>query len=103
MRKVSVEVQAEVLLPVRISMNVELRADDGAEVGKIVKALCERAERQFNDADVDDAVIKRATLSKPTDDLTQDFVDQLTAYVQERFEAGELKAKVIEQQTLDSR
>jgi len=82
MRKLNIEVEAVVLLPVKVKLGLLVRADDDANLDRIVKQFA-KGNLRTSKTDVDDVRIEAAEFD---DDLDAD--EPLAAHVEALLEGG---------------
>ena len=96
MRKLNIEVEAVVMLPVKVKFGLLVRADDDANLDRIVKQFA-KGNLRTGKADVEDVEIEAA---KVEDGLDAD--EPLAAHVSNLLEGGG-KMTVVASRVTDSR
>lgn len=96
MRKLNIEVEAIVLLPVKVKLDLLVRADDDAKIATIIRQFAQ-GKRRLSKADVEDVSVEAVAFD---DDLDAD--EPLEAHVSALLD-GERKLKVLSSGVTDSR
>jgi hypothetical protein len=96
MRKINIEIEALVLLPVRVKLGLLVRADDDANLESIVNQFTQ-GNRRMSKADIEDVEIEAAVFQ---DDLDDD--EPLETHVAEVLDGGG-KITVVSSRVTDSR
>jgi hypothetical protein len=96
MRKLNIEVEAVVALPVKVKLGLLVRADDDANLETIIKQFA-KSNLRTNKADVEDVEIEAVEFQ---DDVDAD--EPLAALVSNLIESGG-KIKVVASRVTDSR
>ena len=93
-RLVNATAEVEILMPVRVKVNLLIRADEDAKIGTVIKKWSKR--KTISDADIEDEIIQNIS-SVDGNDIENEIVENIIA------NGGNLKMKLIDYDVTDSR
>lgn len=96
-RKVNVSCDVIVNVPVKMTVDLLIRADEGANLDRLIENYFKRSKKSTNQADVEDVTVEN--IEVPYDKEEFDFEE----YLQDLAEGGLLKATVEDIRVTESR